>query len=209
MQFLYFSIIFPLSSYIPFKMFLNALNPRYSFLWKLFFRQFSVCSVSSTFSEWAETYKVRCWIRMSSHHFKRNSFSWYHKFFHAVGSGNLFLCYGRGKTIVSSSITNKLHFWDWPLPWWKQIKIKSWLIHVSWWCLLYLTFRLWKWRQNIPPKYLVDFQRTTRRYIPEDRTLHNHRCCENLKSYIHHYKACIYSLLAHHETELINNHNLG
>jgi hypothetical protein len=29
----------------------------------------------------------------------------------------------------------------------------------------------------------VDFQRTTRRYIPEDRTLHNHRC-ENLKSYI-------------------------
>jgi hypothetical protein len=28
----------------------------------------------------------------------------------------------------------------------------------------------------------VAFQRTTRRYIPEDRTLHNHRC-ENLKSY--------------------------
>jgi hypothetical protein len=28
----------------------------------------------------------------------------------------------------------------------------------------------------------VDFQRTTRRYIPEDSTLHNHRC-ENLKSY--------------------------
>jgi hypothetical protein len=28
----------------------------------------------------------------------------------------------------------------------------------------------------------VDFQRTTRRYIPEDDTLHNHRC-ENLKSY--------------------------
>jgi hypothetical protein len=28
----------------------------------------------------------------------------------------------------------------------------------------------------------VDFQRTTRRYIPEDRTLHNHRC-ENLTSY--------------------------
>jgi hypothetical protein len=28
----------------------------------------------------------------------------------------------------------------------------------------------------------VDFQRTTRRYIPEVRTLHNHRC-ENLKSY--------------------------
>jgi hypothetical protein len=29
----------------------------------------------------------------------------------------------------------------------------------------------------------VDFQRTTRRYITEDRTLHNHRF-ENLKSYI-------------------------
>jgi hypothetical protein len=33
------------------------------------------------------------------------------------------------------------------------------------------------------PETSVDFQRTTRRYIPEDRTLHNHRC-ENLKSYI-------------------------
>jgi hypothetical protein len=29
----------------------------------------------------------------------------------------------------------------------------------------------------------ADFQRTTRRYIPEGRTLHNHRC-ENLRSYI-------------------------
>jgi hypothetical protein len=29
----------------------------------------------------------------------------------------------------------------------------------------------------------VDFQLTTRRYIPEDSALHNHRC-ENLKSYI-------------------------
>jgi hypothetical protein len=29
----------------------------------------------------------------------------------------------------------------------------------------------------------VDFHRTTRRYIPEDRTLYNHGC-ENLKSYI-------------------------
>jgi hypothetical protein len=29
---------------------------------------------------------------------------------------------------------------------------------------------------------LVGFQRTARRYIPEDRTLHNHNC-ENLKSY--------------------------
>jgi hypothetical protein len=29
----------------------------------------------------------------------------------------------------------------------------------------------------------VDTQRTTRRYIPEDGTLHNHSC-ENLKSYV-------------------------
>jgi hypothetical protein len=29
----------------------------------------------------------------------------------------------------------------------------------------------------------VDFQRTTRRYIPEDSPLHNYRC-ENLKSFI-------------------------
>jgi hypothetical protein len=29
----------------------------------------------------------------------------------------------------------------------------------------------------------VDFKRITRRYIPEDRTPHNHRC-ENLKSYL-------------------------
>jgi hypothetical protein len=29
----------------------------------------------------------------------------------------------------------------------------------------------------------VETQRTTRRYIPEDDTLHNHRC-ENLKSYM-------------------------
>jgi hypothetical protein len=28
----------------------------------------------------------------------------------------------------------------------------------------------------------VDFQWTTRRYIAEDRTLHNHRC-ENFKAY--------------------------
>jgi hypothetical protein len=28
----------------------------------------------------------------------------------------------------------------------------------------------------------VDFQRNTRRYIPEGNTFHNHRC-ENLKSY--------------------------
>jgi hypothetical protein len=35
---------------------------------------------------------------------------------------------------------------------------------------------------DIYPKTSVDFHRTTRRYIPEDRTLHNHRY-KNLKSY--------------------------
>jgi hypothetical protein len=32
----------------------------------------------------------------------------------------------------------------------------------------------------------IDIERTTRRYIPEDSTLHNHRC-ENLKSYKYNY----------------------
>jgi hypothetical protein len=34
-----------------------------------------------------------------------------------------------------------------------------------------------------PAETSVDSQQTTRRYIPEDSTLHNHRC-ENLKSYM-------------------------
>jgi hypothetical protein len=33
------------------------------------------------------------------------------------------------------------------------------------------------------PETSDDFQQTTRRYIPEDSTFHNHRC-ENLKSYV-------------------------
>jgi hypothetical protein len=33
----------------------------------------------------------------------------------------------------------------------------------------------------------VETQRTTRRHIPEDDTIHNHRC-ENLKSYIKYTK---------------------
>jgi hypothetical protein len=36
---------------------------------------------------------------------------------------------------------------------------------------------------TFPPKRLADFRRSTRRYIPEDRTVHNHRC-ENLKYHI-------------------------
>jgi hypothetical protein len=39
----------------------------------------------------------------------------------------------------------------------------------------------------------VDTQWTTRRYIPEDNTLHNHRC-ENLKSYTDRYFLCLLQL---------------
>jgi hypothetical protein len=34
-------------------------------------------------------------------------------------------------------------------------------------------------------KTSIDFQRRTRRYIPEDSAFHNH-CCENFKSYLRH-----------------------
>jgi hypothetical protein len=41
-----------------------------------------------------------------------------------------------------------------------------------------------KMEEKCSSKMSVDFQRITRPYIPEDRTLHIHRC-ENLKSYMH------------------------
>jgi hypothetical protein len=43
----------------------------------------------------------------------------------------------------------------------------------------------------------VDFQRTTRRYIPEDSNIYNHRC-ENLKSYKHEHvlKSCYLNVLS-------------
>jgi hypothetical protein len=40
-----------------------------------------------------------------------------------------------------------------------------------------------KMKATCSSKTSSDFKRTTRRYSPEDRTLHNHRC-ENLRSYI-------------------------
>jgi hypothetical protein len=40
-----------------------------------------------------------------------------------------------------------------------------------------------KMEEKYSSEMSVDFQRTSRRCIPEDKTLHNHRC-ENLKSYI-------------------------
>jgi hypothetical protein len=55
----------------------------------------------------------------------------------------------------------------------------------------YLARLIRPWRRRCYSETSVDFQRTTRRYIPEDSTLHNH-CCENLKTYnliIVHYRA--------------------
>jgi hypothetical protein len=47
----------------------------------------------------------------------------------------------------------------------------------------YLAYSLTlKMEATCSSKMSVDFEWTTQRYIPEDRTLHNH-CCENLKSY--------------------------
>jgi hypothetical protein len=49
--------------------------------------------------------------------------------------------------------------------------------------LLNLFFRPWRWRRR-SSETSVGTQRTTRRYIPEDCTLHKYRC-ENLKSLIY------------------------
>jgi hypothetical protein len=45
-----------------------------------------------------------------------------------------------------------------------------------------LIFSTLKMEAICSPETSIHFQPTTRRYIPEDGTLHNHRC-ENLKSY--------------------------
>jgi hypothetical protein len=48
----------------------------------------------------------------------------------------------------------------------------------------------------------VDFQQTTRRYIPEDSSLHNHRC-ENLKSFIEYIFLFHTSLVLHNLSLLL------
>jgi hypothetical protein len=58
---------------------------------------------------------------------------------------------------------------------------------LSRWFLAQLSFSGLKMEAICSSETLVDFQRNTRRNIPENDTLHNHRC-ENLKSYI----VCIY-----------------
>jgi hypothetical protein len=51
------------------------------------------------------------------------------------------------------------------------------------WLLAQLIFLAPKMEATFSFETSVDTRRTTRRYIPEDRTFHNHRC-ENLKSYM-------------------------
>jgi hypothetical protein len=53
---------------------------------------------------------------------------------------------------------------------------------LSRWFLAQLIFSTLKMEATFSSITSVDTQRTTRRYIPEDGTLHNHRC-ENIKSY--------------------------
>jgi hypothetical protein len=55
-------------------------------------------------------------------------------------------------------------------------------VHISLF-LVELIFLSWRWRRYVPPKRRFDTERTTRRYTPEDGTLHNHHC-ENIKSYV-------------------------
>jgi hypothetical protein len=50
------------------------------------------------------------------------------------------------------------------------------------WCFAWLSSTL-NMEATCSSETTVDFQRTTRNYIPEDRILHNHRC-EDLKSYL-------------------------
>jgi hypothetical protein len=57
----------------------------------------------------------------------------------------------------------------------------------------------------------ADIQRTTRRYIPEDRTLHNDRC-ENFKSYMFLSVPPNYYMMTYCSSkpqELINNTERG
>jgi hypothetical protein len=49
---------------------------------------------------------------------------------------------------------------------------------LSRWFVARLIFRPWRWRRYIPPKHWLT-QWTTRHYIPDDGTLHNHRCSQH------------------------------
>jgi hypothetical protein len=71
--------------------------------------------------------------------------------------------------------TYRLHFQDRRI---SQSRNQLLLLPPTRWFLAWLNLRPWRWRR---------FKRTTRRYIPEDRTLHNHGC-ENLRSYMKVFK---------------------
>jgi hypothetical protein len=62
-----------------------------------------------------------------------------------------------------------------------QHRMRKWLL--ARWFLPELISSTLKMKAICSSETPVDTQRTTRRYIPEDGTLHNHRC-ENLKSYM-------------------------
>jgi hypothetical protein len=61
---------------------------------------------------------------------------------------------------------------------WKQMAITTYNFLSRWYCSYTLKMEVIRYLETS-----VDFQRITLRYIPEDSTLHNHRC-QNLTSYI-------------------------
>jgi hypothetical protein len=98
-----------------------------------------------------------------------------------------------GFEVLTSVVTKSHIFWDIPpcspLKVNRQFEatfrlyIQLCLLPASRWFLAWLILRPLRWRQHVPPK--ADFQRTTRCYIPEDKTLHIG--CENLKFYKYSY----------------------
>jgi hypothetical protein len=63
----------------------------------------------------------------------------------------------------------------------------SYLLHAGFLLFLFLTLKM---RVICSSEKSIDCQRTTLRYIPGERTLHNHRC-QNLKSYVRIYLSAI------------------
>lgn len=49
------------------------------------------------------------------------------------------------------------------------------LLPISYWLFAWLIFRPWKWRRHVEPKWWLTFS-ALHVVIPEDRTLHGHRC---------------------------------
>jgi hypothetical protein len=66
-------------------------------------------------------------------------------------------------------------------------RLRDCLLHASCYFLTWLTFQPRRWRQHVFPKKTDNFQRTTWRYIPYIRTVHD-QSCENVKFYRTDYK---------------------